>query len=170
MRILRAIVEHALTKHDQVHVLMNEGNHDPAGSVWLRVMFTSALYANNPRVTVEMSTAADTCTCSGARPCSASIMATWSRNLGELPLCFAAKWPGGMGCHDEALHPQRAQAQRRGEVEHPGAKTIQHPTLAAEDAYAARHAGWLSERQATCMTYSKETGEYSRQIFLPEAA
>lgn len=167
VRILRAIVEHALTKHERVHVLMNEGNHDPAGSVWLRVIF-SALYANNPRVTVEMSPLP-------------YVYVQWGKtmlgfhhghlvkNLGELPLYFAAKWPEVWGATTKR-YIHSGHKHNVEEKEHPGAKTIQHPTLAAEDAYAARHAGWLSERQATCMTYHRETGEYARQIFLPEAA
>ena len=43
VRILRRIIEHALTKFPAVQVYMHEGNHDPAGSVWLRVMFAAAL-------------------------------------------------------------------------------------------------------------------------------
>jgi hypothetical protein len=52
------------------------------------------------------------------------------------------------------------------EEERSGCKIIQHPTLAAPDAYAAR-GGWLSKRQATSMTYSRTTGEVARGIFVP---
>src|SRR5208282_6221986 len=54
VRVLRRIIEHALTKFPKVQVYMHEGNHDPAGSVWLRVMFAQ-LFANNPRVSIGMS-------------------------------------------------------------------------------------------------------------------
>jgi hypothetical protein len=53
------------------------------------------------------------------------------------------------------------------EKEHPGIKVIQHSTIAAADAYAAR-GGWLSERQATFMTYHLESGEIARGIFIPQ--
>jgi hypothetical protein len=53
------------------------------------------------------------------------------------------------------------------EKEHPGVKVQQHPTLAAADAYASR-GGWISERQATAINYSKQFGEVSRATFLPE--
>jgi hypothetical protein len=54
VRILRRVIEHALKKHATVVVQMKEGNHDPAGSVWLRIMF-ALLYEKNPRVKVDMS-------------------------------------------------------------------------------------------------------------------
>jgi hypothetical protein len=41
-----------LAKHKNVHVILAEGNHDMASSVWLRTMF-KALYENEPRITVD---------------------------------------------------------------------------------------------------------------------
>jgi hypothetical protein len=167
VRIIRTIIEHALTKHDRVHVLLNEGNHDPAGSVWLRVMF-SALYANDPRVTVEMSPLP-------------YVQFQWGKtmlcfhhghlikDLKELGGYFAAKFPEVWGATTKR-YAHTGHKHCVDEREYPGIKVIQHPTLAAADAYAARHAAWLSERQATCMTYHQETGEYARQIYVPEAA
>jgi len=51
VRILRRVVDMALHKHLKVIVLMAEGNHDMASSVWLRAMFR-VLYENEPRVMV----------------------------------------------------------------------------------------------------------------------
>jgi hypothetical protein len=51
VRILRRMVDVALMKHATVLVLMKEGNHDIASSVWLRTLF-AALYENEPRVKV----------------------------------------------------------------------------------------------------------------------
>ncbi|CAB3741156.1 hypothetical protein LMG22037_06465 [Paraburkholderia phenoliruptrix] len=44
---------------------------------------------------------------------------------------------------------------------------IQHPTLAARDAYAAR-GGWLSERSATAITYHSQFGQVARNTVVPE--
>jgi hypothetical protein len=44
---------------------------------------------------------------------------------------------------------------------------IQHPTLAARDAYAAR-GGWLSERSATAITYHDKFGQVARNTVVPE--
>jgi hypothetical protein len=44
---------------------------------------------------------------------------------------------------------------------------IQHPTLAARDAYAAR-GGWISERAITAMTFHQEYGEVGTVTVSPE--
>jgi len=163
VRILRTIIEHALTKHDRVHVFMHEGNHDPTGSVWLRVL-CAALYENNPRVTVEMSPLPYV-----AIEWGATMLGFHHGHLSKtmnLPLLFAAKFSDMWGrTKKRYIHTGHKHSVE--EKEYPGAKTVQHPTVAAPDAYAARF-GFISERQATCMTYHNETGEFSRQIFLPE--
>ena len=48
-----------------------------------------------------------------------------------------------------------------------GVTVIQHPTLAARDAWAAR-GGWISERQVTAITYSSRFGEVARNTVTPE--
>src|ERR1039457_69485 len=47
IRVLRRVIDMALLKHDKVIVLVAEGNHDMASSVWLRHMF-KVLYENEP--------------------------------------------------------------------------------------------------------------------------
>ncbi len=162
VRILRRVIEHALTKHARVQVFMHEGNHDPAGSVWLRVMFAQ-LYKDNPRVEVGMSP-------------NPYVALRWGKvllgfhhghlvKLASLPQIFAAKFREEWGtCPFVYVHTGHRHHVE--EKEHPGVKVIQHPTLAAADAYAAR-GGWLSKRQATSMTYHKERGEIARGIFIP---
>jgi hypothetical protein len=44
---------------------------------------------------------------------------------------------------------------------------IQHPTIAARDAYAAR-GGWLSERAAVAITYHARFGQVARTIVTPD--
>lgn len=162
VRILRRIIEHALRKHERVVVEMKEGNHDPAGSVWLRVMFAQ-LYASNPRITIDMS------------PNPYTIYQHGKTFLGfhhghlikkpQLPILFAAQFPREWG-QTEYRYIHTGHLHHVEEKEHPGIKVIQHPTLAAPDAYAAR-GGWLSKRQATSMTYSSEFGEVARAVFIP---
>jgi hypothetical protein len=162
VRVLRRVVEMALQKHQTVRVYMHEGNHDPAGSVWLRVLF-AALYEGNPRVIVEKS----------PKP---YIAYQWGKTMlgfhhghlsktDSLPLLFAAMYPeiwGSTGkryIHSGHLHHAMLK-------EHPGIKMEQHPTAAGPDAYAAR-GGWQSERQMTAITYHCESGEFSRQTYVP---
>jgi hypothetical protein len=162
VRILRRIISHALSKFPKVQVYMHEGNHDPAGSVWLRVMMAQ-LYANNPRVTVGMSPNPYTAFQHGK-----NFIGFHHGHLSKkdkLPLLFAAKFPEMWGTtthrviHVGHLHSVVEQ-------EHPGINVVQHATLAAPDAYAARN-GWLSKRQAVSMTYHAERGEIARATFVP---
>ena len=162
VRILRRIIEHALSKHPIVQVFMFEGNHDPAGSVWLRVLFAQ-LYGNNPRVTVGQSPNPYVAYQHG------KTMLGFHHGhlvkLAQLPLLFAAKFPAEWGS-TEYRYIHTGHKHHVDEKEHPGIKVIQHPTIAAPDAYAARY-GFLSKRQATSMTYSKEKGEVARAVFVP---
>jgi biotin operon repressor len=163
VRILIRLVNHALTKHERVQVYMHEGNHDPAGSVWLRVLFAQ-LYADNPRVTV------------GDSPLP-YVAYQWGKTMlcfhhghmaknNSLPLLFAARFPQMWG-ETTKRYIHVGHRHHVDEKEHPGIKVIQHSTIAAADAYAAR-GGWLSERQATFMTYHLESGEIARGIFIPQ--
>lgn len=164
VRILRRIIEHALTKHRHVQVFMHEGNHDPAGSVWLRVMFAQ-LYARNSRVAVGMSPNPYVAYQHGKTLLGFHHGHLRNTKGGALPLLFAAQYPKEWG-ETEYRYIHTGHMHHVEEKEHPGIKVVQHPTLAAPDAYAAR-GGWLSKRQATSMTYSKEFGECARGIFVP---
>jgi hypothetical protein len=162
VRILRRVVEYALTKHDNVQVYMHEGNHDPAGSVWLRVLFAQ-LYRDNPRVNVGMSPNPYV-----AYQFGRTLLGFHHGHLtklNNLPLIFASKFPSEWG-GTEYRYIHTGHKHHVEEKEHPGIKVVQHPTLAAPDAYAAR-GGWLSKRQATSITYHRVTGEYARGIFIP---
>ena len=52
LRIFRTLVDAALTKHRHVKVRTLPGNHDPSSSAWIP-LYLQAVYANEPRVTVE---------------------------------------------------------------------------------------------------------------------
>lgn len=162
VRILRRVITRMLEKHTQVFVYMHEGNHDPAGSVWLRVMFAQ-LYADNPRVTVEQSPLPYTAYQHGK-----TMLAFHHGHLSKkpnLPLLFAAKYPEMWG-QTAFRYAHTGHEHHTDEKEYPGMNVHQHPTLAAPDAYAAR-GGWMSKRQATSITYDTERGEIARGTFVP---
>jgi hypothetical protein len=163
LRVLRRIVDLALQKHDHVHLILAEGNHDMASSVWLRQMF-KALYEFEPRVTVNDSELPYYVYQHGK-----TMLAFHHGHLkknDQLPLVFAAQYPEIWGgttkryCHTGHRHHIE-------EREHAGMTVVQHPTLAARDAYAAR-GGWISERQATAITYHSEFGQVARNTVTPE--
>ena len=163
VRILRRVIERALAKHETVQVYMHEGNHDMSGAVWLRVLF-SALYADNPRVSVEKSPLPYVAFQHGK-----TMICFHHGHLAKnnsLPLLFAAWFPQMWGATTKR-YIHTGHRHHVEEKEHPGVKVIQHPTLAAADAYAAR-GGWFSERQVSAITYHNERGEVSRNVFIPE--
>jgi hypothetical protein len=84
----------------------------------------------------------------------------------QLPILFAAQFPKVWGgttkryCHTGHRHHTE-------EKEHSGMTVIQHPTLAARDAYAAR-GGWIADRSLTAITYHSEFGQVARTTVTPE--
>ena len=163
IRILRHVVNFSLTKHERVIVLMAEGNHDLASSVWLRAMF-QALYENEPRVTVIDSELPYYVYQHG------QTMIAWhhghlKKNDG-LPILFASQFPKIWG-NTTKRYAHCGHRHHVEEKEHSGITVIQHSTLASRDAYASR-GGWMSERQCTAITYHSEFGQVSRNTVTPE--
>lgn len=162
-RILRQIIDKALNHHAEVIVLMAEGNHDLASSVWLRHLF-GLLYENEPRVKVLDSELPYYVHTHGT-----TMLAFHHGHMKKndaLPLLFAAQFPKEWGattkryCHTGHKHHVE-------EKEHSGMTVVQHATLAARDAYAAR-GGWLAERKIKAITYHSEYGETSTVTVTPE--
>lgn len=163
IRLIRQLVAQALAKHRNVTLLIAEGNHDLASSLWLRKLF-GALYELEPRVTVHDS----------ELPYYAI---KWGRVMlgfhhghmrknDDLPALFAAQYRRMWGeCDKVAIHT--GHRHHREVKEHPGAEVIQHPTLAARDAYAAR-GGWIAERRMSAITYHMDWGEVATSTVTPE--
>lgn len=162
IRILRRVIFHMLTKHNEVWVLLNEGNHDPAGSVWLREMF-SILFEDNPRVIVETSPVPYI-----AKEWGCNMLGFHHGHLSKkdsLPQLFAAMFAEMWG-RTTNRHVHTGHLHHVHEIEHPGITVLQHPTLAAPDAYAIR-GGWLSKRQAMSITYHRAKGQVGRGYVIP---
>lgn len=163
VRLLRRIVDMALASHDEVILIVAEGNHDLASSVWLQTMFT-ALYENDKRIKINQS----------ALPYyvhqHGNVMLGFhhghmKKNEG-LPLHFAAGYPLIWGATTKR-YVHVGHRHHVEEKEHAGVKVVQHSTLAAKDAYAAR-GGWSSERQMLAITYHSDFGEVARSTVTPE--
>ncbi|MGF6837049.1 hypothetical protein QF001_000916 [Paraburkholderia youngii] len=163
IRILRRIVDFALQKHEKVVVLLAEGNHDMASSIWLRAMF-AALYENEPRVQVIDSELPYYVYQHGS-----TMLAFHHGHLKKndaLPLLFASQFPKVWG-ETAKRYVHCGHRHHVEEKEHSGMTVIQHPTIAARDAYAAR-GGWMSERSATAITYHSQFGQVARNTVTPE--
>ncbi len=163
IRTLRRIVRMMLEKHERVHIIMADANHDPASGAWLREMF-AAFYDDEPRVTVDSS--ASTYYVVEHGKTSLFVHHGHRRNVGNVDSVFAGKFREVYGrtqfsyAHIGHLHSDELKTTNLMKVE-------RHETLAAPDAYAA-NGGWLSGRSAKVITYSSRHGEVSRLTLSPE--
>ena len=163
IRILRRVIAYALTKHEKILFINAEGNHDLSSSIWLRELF-KAVYENEPRIDVINTPLPYYVYQHG------NTMLAWHhghlKKNEQLPILFASQFHDMWGktkkryCHTGHRH-------HFDEKEHSGMYVVQHSTMAARDAYAAR-GGWMSERNMKACTYHKKFGEVGRITVTPE--
>ena len=163
IRLIRQLVRMALERHSAVHLIIAEGNHDESGSGWLADSFT-VLYEEEPRVAVN--------------DCALPFYVfEWGKTMlgvhhghkvknEQLPLLFAAQFPEAWG-RTKRREIHCGHRHHRDEKEYNGVTVVQHPTLAARDAYAAR-GGWIADRAAQSITYHREFGQVGRVMVTPE--
>lgn len=155
--VIRKIIGMLLLKHEVVHVLMAEGNHDLASSAWLRELF-AALYADEPRVLVD--TRPDPYYCVEHGSTSLFFHHGHKRSPANLETVLIAKFREVFGrtkhsyAHTGHLHHNVLRETNTMHIE-------QHRTLAAPDSHASR-GGWVSGRDAKVITYHREYGEVGR--------
>jgi hypothetical protein len=153
----RHAVIRALEKHEQVIVRFVSGNHDPQ-AIWALAFTVHAYFADNPRVTVDLSPSMFWYYQHG----KVLIGATHGDKVKHESL-------GGVMATDRA--EQWGQSKHRywytGHVhsqnvrEYPGVICESFRTLAAKDAYAAGY-GYRAGRDMLCITHHKEHGEVER--------
>lgn len=163
IRSLRKVIDVALEKHETVHVIMAEGNHDVTSSIWLRHMF-AALYENEPRVTIDINELPYYCHQHGE-----TMLAFHHGHLKKfstLTAVFAATFPEIWGksknryAHCGHLHHSQVK-------EDMGMTVTQHRTLSGKDSFSNRRA-YFSERKAECTTYHKKFGQVASNYVTPE--
>lgn len=163
IRCIRQIIGMLLAKHQKVHCIFADANHDPVSQIWIREMMT-AMYENEPRITIDN-------TPSPYNAYEFGKVAIFShhghkRGVSNVSEVFAAQFRELFGrtkyayAHLGHLHHVDVKENNLMIVE-------QHRTLAAKDAYAAR-GGWLAGRSASVITYHSEFGEVSRMTISPE--
>lgn len=163
IRVLRRIIQMLLLTHGHVHLVMAEGNHDPASSAWLRECL-AALYDNEPRLTIDVSPNPYYCYQHGRT--ALFYHHGHKRNMSTIDRVFVGMFREEYGNTDHAyahtghFHHLKAIESELMEVE-------QHPTLASNDAYNAR-AGYISGRSAKRITYHKEYGWSGSEKITPE--
>jgi hypothetical protein len=163
IRIIRSLMAICLQRHQEVYLIIAEGNHDEESSGWLADLF-AVHYEEDPRVTVNDSVL------------PFYVFEWGSTMLGvhhghkvkneNLPLLFAAQFPQSWG-RTTRREIHCGHRHHRDEKEYNGVTVVQHPTLAARDAYAAR-GGWIADRAAWAITYHKEYGAVGRVMVTTE--
>ena len=163
IRVIRSMVTMSLSRHQEVHLIIAEGNHDEEASGWLADLF-SVHYEEEPRVTVNDSVLP-------------FYVFEWGNTMlgihhghkvknESLPLLFAAQFPQEWG-RTTRREIHCGHRHHRDEKEYNGVTVVQHPTLAARDAYASR-GGWIADRAAWAITYHKKYGAVGRVMITTE--
>ena len=157
IRVIRQIISMLLEKYKIVKVIMAEGNHDPASSVWLREML-SAFYENQPRIFID--TNPDPYYCFVFGKVCLFYHHGHKKNVSNISSAFVGKFKKEFGDSEYVYghlgHLHHIQKENNLMI------LEQHRTLAAKDAYAGR-AGYLSGRDAKVITYHRDFGEVGRQ-------
>lgn len=162
IRLIRRMINKLLETHKHVHVIMAEGNHDQASSVWLREAL-KIVYEGETRLTLDDNP--DPYYCYEFGKVALFVHHGHKKKAEQLDHVFASKFRAEFGrttyayAHVGHLHHLKALETNLMVVE-------QHRTLAAKDAYASR-GGWLSERAAAVITYDSEYGEVCRYTITP---
>lgn len=163
IEMLRNAIEMLLEKHEEVRIIIVQGNHDETGMIWLAELL-NVLYCNEPRVFVDRDPDVYKSTEWGKT--SIFFHHGHKAKFAQLEPVMISKYRELFGrteysyAHVGHLHHQKIEESRNMVVE-------QHRTLAAKDAYASR-GGWYSKRSANVITYSKRFGEIGRITISPE--
>jgi sulfur carrier protein ThiS len=158
IRVIRQVISMLLEKYPTVQVIMAEGNHDMASSIWLRETL-SIFYENEPRITIDTNPSPYYCITWG--DCCLFYHHGHKKNAESLDSVLVGKFKSEFGkskfvyAHTGHLHNTKMIETNLMIVE-------QHRTLATKDAYASR-GGWSSGRDSKVITYHKQFGEVDRR-------
>lgn len=159
VRAVKRIIQMMLERHQRVHVVMAEGNHDLTSSVWLREL-CAAMFENEPRVIVDKRPDPYYCVTHGKT--TLFFHHGHKKKLESLDDVFVSKFrkefAGAENVYAHTGHLHHSVVKETNLM-----KLEQHRTLAAPDAHASR-GGWISGREACVITYCKEYGERSRIV------
>lgn len=163
VKAIRYGISEMLKKHEHVHLINCLANHDPDVNECLQTMFYF-FYQDEPRVTIDMTKTpfysyewGDT---------SLFMHHGDKRNINNVSQVFA-------GMYRDIFGRTKYSYGHLGHFHHTSAKEdslmqIQiHPTLAAKDKYASHH-GYLSQRKARTIIYSKKYGEVGSVVITPD--
>lgn len=163
IEILLDVINMALAKHEQVEVIVEPGNHDLSGSIWMMHLLAN-VFAREKRVRVNTSPMHFHFYQFG----KVMIMTHHGHGVKpeQLPIIMATDQPKMWGetVHRVAwfFHVHHNQIK-----ELVGATAESHAVLATEDAYAHQK-GYRSKRTMKSIIFHREFGEVARNTVNPE--
>ena len=157
IRVIKRVINMLLEKYQEVDVIMAEGNHDQASSVWLREMLAD-YYSEESRVNIETNPDPYYCNIWG------KVLNFYhhghKRGIKNIDSVFVAKFKKEFG-NAEYIYGHLGHFHQQ-EKETNLMVLERHRTLACKDAYASR-GGYMSGRDSKVITYHKDYGEVGRQ-------
>lgn len=163
IRVLRRVIALLLQKHQIVHVICAEGNHDIASSIWLREAL-AAMYENEPRITIDQN--ADPYYCYTFGKNAFFFHHGHKKKMSAVDSVFVAKYREEYG-KAEFHYADLGHLHHEKVLESNLMVLEQHRTLAAPDAHASR-GGWMSGRHSKVTTYHKDYGKVIEHIVSPK--
>ena len=162
-RILRQMIDSALTKHGIVNVVILPGNHDAVGSLFLREGLTN-VYENEPRVKILDSVALFQYFTWGDVLVGMHHGHTCKFN--NLPLVMAAdkanEWGKATNRYWYTGHIHHTSQMEMKGKEYQGCIVESFRTIAGPEAYSVE-AGYRSGQDSKCIVLHKKYGEIARQ-------
>ena len=162
-KLMRYTIEKAASKHENVYVIIEAGNHDPYSSQFLRE-FMSILYENNDRITIDTSAKRYHYYSFGQ-----VLFGTHhgdKAKFKDLPGIMAddkpVEWGQTKHRHWWTGHIHHERSQEFGTV-----KVESFRVLPPNDAWH-HESGYRSKRGMTSIVYHREHGEISRTVVTPE--
>lgn len=160
VKMLRAVIESALSKHQTVKVINSPGNHDDIGALWLSLAL-GCLYEKNPRVVIEQAPGKFHYHRHGKTLIGVTHGDTLRLEVlaGVMATDRAEDW--GQTLHRYWL---TGHIHHRKVLELAGCMVESFRTLAAKDAWATA-GGYRAGRDMNAIVYHAEHGEVARHRF-----
>lgn len=156
--LMRFVIDKALLAHGDVHVIIEEGNHDPVGAVWLREVM-QMYYSREPRVEIDMSPRKFHYYRFGA-----TLIGTHHGHLvkkpQDLPLIMANDKPMQWGSTDYRVW-WTGHVHKQQRWHFAGCDVESFETVAPPDAWADSM-GYRPKQSMTMIVLHKEEGEWAR--------
>lgn len=157
VRIMRTMIDTALSHHSTVRVINATGNHDDTSAIFLSVALAN-IYDNEPRVIIDDSPTPYHYVRFGK--CFFGAHHGHSTKMANLPSIMAADMPSDWG-QTEYRYWYTGHIHHDSAKEFPGCKVESFRTLAAKDAYATWN-GYRSGQDSKCIVLHHHHGEVQR--------